>query len=96
MEEKEKKVILTNWHTLIETINADALVPYFISALILTLDDEDTISAGKTQKEQNKTFLRMICKKGPDTFHTLIKALRRENDDHVAALLEDGIKNEGR
>ena len=95
MKEEDSKVIRQNWVYLIGTIDSGALVPYFIEALILSPDDDEAISAAKTQKERNIAFLRMILKKGPKAFATLIYALNQANDAHVAKVLTDGIAEEG-
>ena len=95
MKEDERKIICQNWVYLIQNLTAKDITPYFIEAMILTPDDDETIKSSSTLKDQNDAFLKMICRKGVNSFDILISALRRENDDHTATLLENGIKKEG-
>ena len=94
MKEYEKRAIYRNWVHLINNLFAKDLTKYFIQEEILTLDDCEKIRSNNTSGEQNESFLSMIIKKGADSFATLVDALRRENDNDTAELLENTLRND--
>ena len=94
MKEDEKRAICKNWVYLIKNLTAKDLTKYFIAKMILTLDDDEKIRSFSTLNDQNDEFLKTITRKGVNSFGTLIDALRKENDDYTADLLENSLRDE--
>ena len=90
MKDEDKKKICRNWVQLITSIDAKALTPYFISAFVLSPDDDEKIRACALPRDQNDTFLKMIIKKGDSAYSTMLDALKKTGNDHIVCLLEKG------
>ena len=92
MKEYEKKAICRNWGHLKNSLFAKDLTKYFIEAEILTPDDDEAIRSFSTACDQNDRFLKLIIRKGAHSFATLVDALRKENDNDTASLLENTLR----
>ena len=92
MKENEKRAICRKWGHLKNSLFAKDLTKYFIEAEMLTPDDDEAIRSFSTASDQNDRFLKMIIRKGANSFATLVDALMKENDKDTAILLENTLR----
>ncbi|KAK3596774.1 hypothetical protein CHS0354_038775 [Potamilus streckersoni] len=79
MDPEDKKSLCTSRVALVEDLEPQQVLGYLIEDGILTENDVELISNGKTRKERCHQLLSMLPKRGPSAYGSFQRALRATN-----------------
>ncbi|KAK3596776.1 hypothetical protein CHS0354_038777 [Potamilus streckersoni] len=79
MDTEDKKSLCTRRVALVEDLEPQKVLGYLIEDGILTENDVELISNGKTRKERCHLLLSMLPKRGPSAYGSFQRALRATN-----------------
>nr|XP_020455227.1 apoptotic protease-activating factor 1 isoform X1 [Monopterus albus] len=91
LEEGARSCLLRFRHNLEQDIQPSHLMDHMIADGVMTVDEEDRITAQRTRKDRAVTLLELLLRKDNYAYTSFYNALVKEGYDDLANLLHDNL-----
>lgn len=76
--EEEKAKITKNYSRIVNDLSLDSIMDKLISKNVFSIDNQERITAEKTQLDRNRKFIEILLKRQESSYDEFIKALRTD------------------